>query len=70
MQFADVACALKTQTTIFFLLRAKEMEDPQRSFRIQCKSSRSRRDKELIGFLYKASVYQSSSLPWSQPSER
>ena len=51
MQFADVACALKTQTAIFFLLRAKEMQDPQRSLRIQCKSSRSRRDKELVGFL-------------------
>ena len=48
MQFADVACALKTQTAIFFLLRAKEMQDPQRSLRIQCKSSRSRRDKELV----------------------
>ena len=51
MQFADVACALKTQTAIFFLLRAKEMQDLQRSLRIQCKASRSRRDKELVGFL-------------------
>ena len=36
-----------------FLFRAKEMQDPQRSLRIQCKSSRSSGDKELVGLFFR-----------------